>query len=430
MNEQTKGFDPYEFEQIEVNGVSIFYKYLPWMNDCVHIRAIMRIGARHDPEGKEGLAHFFEHLPFDGCEGYPTFKEVSEFKRRILLGCFGAYTWYDETVYHCMTLPKNLQQVFQFLKQVLFHPILASTEVERERGVITREFWDHFGNKNLAQLRKVCYRDCFHNHRIGRGGRALGWIETIATITHEDIAAFHAKRYVKENIILVCVGSIDANRIRNATKDWEGALPTGERVPLVEPVREWPNPTVGSRSVSYQKDFYAQGGAIPENTGITITRVAPRIYTEGTSALFQCTFRHLLFEEIRGRLGATYSPRVFWNTYGDICHAGIEIQVKPDLAEQIKHLCGEIMGRLGSQADDYRALFGEMKDTALDQIRATDKNGSAIADDARDDLVLYHRVIPLAERKTECERVTYEEVCALAEQEFNPDRVHFCVVRP
>lgn len=425
-----KKFDPYEFERMEVNGVPIFYKNLPWVNDCVHIRVVLRVGARHDPDGKEGLAHFFEHLPFDGCEGYQSLKEIGEFKRKTLLGCLGAYTWYDETVYHCMALPENLQKTLCFLKPFIFHPTLAPHEVERERDVITREFWTQFTNQNIANLRKICFRDCFHNHRIGRGGRALGWMETITAITREDIVAFHARHYVKENVALVCVGSVDSESIRCAIEDWGTALPTGEKLPCAEAVKEWPSPTVQSRSVSYQHDFYAKGGAIPENTDITITSVMPRIYPEGVGALFQCTFRQILFEQIRGRLGATYSPRVFWHTYRDICHAGIEIKVKPEVAEQVKGLCGEIMARLGSRKDEYRTLFEEMKGVTINSIRAIDKNGSEIADDARDDVVLYNRIVPLTERKTECERVTYEDICALADREFHPDRVHFCVIRP
>ncbi len=425
-----KSFDPYAFERTEVGGVPIFYKNLPWITGCVHIRVIVHIGARHDPVGKEGLAHFFEHLPFDGCEGYPTFKEIGEFKRKILLGSLGGCTWYDETVYHCMVRPENLQKAFCFLKQLIFCPTLAQGEVERERGIITREFWDHFQNRNIANLRKTCFHDCFHDHRIGRGGRALGWAETIEAITREDLTAFHSRYYLKEHITLVCVGAVTADGIRQASADWESALPTGEKTPSVAPALEWPNPIVGIRSVSYQHDFYAQGGAVPENTDITITRAMPRVYSGAVEALFRCVIRQVLFEQIRERLGATYSPNVFLYRYRDICHAGIQIKIKPDVAEQTKGICGEIMGRLGSRKDDYRDLFTEIKNATLDQLHATDNSGGRIINDAKDDIVLYHRVVPLAEREEECARVTYEDVCALAEQEFHPDRVHFCIVRP
>src|SRR3989344_3058060 len=95
--------DPYVFERIEVGGVPVHVKHWPTNQGC-HFRIIFHVGARHDPEGKEGLAHLFEHLPFNGCAGWPDHESIDETGDILFCGDLNAHTTFEQTCF-CGWIP-------------------------------------------------------------------------------------------------------------------------------------------------------------------------------------------------------------------------------------------------------------------------------------------------------------------------------------
>ncbi|HEU5114317.1 MAG TPA: insulinase family protein, partial [Candidatus Paceibacterota bacterium] len=93
-------FDLYKFTRIEASGIPVLFKKIPWASGYAYIHVIVGTGARSDPAGKEGIAHFFEHLPFNGCEGYSTSEATEEVDRRLFGGTLNAHTGMEYTIFH------------------------------------------------------------------------------------------------------------------------------------------------------------------------------------------------------------------------------------------------------------------------------------------------------------------------------------------
>src|ERR1035437_1176170 len=125
----TQNFDPFDFKKKKIAGVNVYYKNLPWA-PCIHIYFTLSAGAFSDPIGKEGVAHFLEHLLGNGSPMAKDKKAVKEFNRIYMLNSRNAYTSHYQTVCHGRCLPEHFDKVFNFLYDNTFNPFIRVEDVE------------------------------------------------------------------------------------------------------------------------------------------------------------------------------------------------------------------------------------------------------------------------------------------------------------
>src|ERR1035437_3214536 len=113
-------FDPYDFKIKEVDGVKIYYKQVPYA-PVVHVRWGVSIGSSSDPIGKEGSAHFLEHVLFDGNPMFETEIELDDFGRKFLLNK-NAHTSFHDTVFVCKFLPRNTNVAIDAIYNIMYKP--------------------------------------------------------------------------------------------------------------------------------------------------------------------------------------------------------------------------------------------------------------------------------------------------------------------
>lgn len=103
-------FDPYLFEQKNIDGVNILYKKIDTA-PCIHIRLVFDFGAFNDDIGKEGVAHFLEHMLLKGCDLYPTKKDIREFSKKYMLNTLNASTGFFSMWLNGKTLPEIMKKL-------------------------------------------------------------------------------------------------------------------------------------------------------------------------------------------------------------------------------------------------------------------------------------------------------------------------------
>src|SRR3989344_5481660 len=165
--------DPYVFERIEVGGVPVHVKHWPTNQGC-HFRIIFHVGARHDPEGKEGLAHLFEQRCF--CGWIPDLSRMTE--------------------------------AVAFLSSFVSRPLLDQREFNREIGVIEQEIWKDFANQKQIDFVRETRQLIYPNHPFGRQARTYGWPSTVSKLTRENCLVNYAKYYHRGNCEIVLAGNI------------------------------------------------------------------------------------------------------------------------------------------------------------------------------------------------------------------------------
>jgi len=127
------------------NGITCYVRPNGWPENRIQLRLAVRVGSVQEKNDERGLAHFVEHMGFNGSAHFPPGELVRYLES---IGArFGAdlnaYTDYDETVYQLdvpgdpdSLLEQGLQAMADFAAAVTFAP----EEVDRERGVVLEEW--------------------------------------------------------------------------------------------------------------------------------------------------------------------------------------------------------------------------------------------------------------------------------------------------
>jgi len=422
-------FDHYQFNQTESNGVPVYWKNIPWANGFAYIRVIVTAGGSHDPVGKEGLAHFLEHLPFDGCTHWPTFEIIESVNRALFQGTLNAHTGFYGTVYTGKFLTENTDGVMNFLGNFISSPVLDAGEFEKERGVINQEIWDHYGNMNKELLAKKTNHILYGDHPLGRQHRTFGWHDTVEKLTVNDLKAFHENFYHRGSMKIVVVGDIaekDLSKISLLTKQ----IPDGRRNEIIDKPLTWPNPLQTKHSVSASEYFGLSGASIPNETEIEIARCAPLMANDQTIFLTRSLLSKIIYSRIRGKIGGTYTPKVLVYMYPDHVFLVISLKVRPPIAEAVYEIISDTISQLASCNPSHLELFNECKSGAIRSKRSIDPSIENIADNVIEDLLCWGHINTTEHDLENIDKVTYQDVGDFVSRQLRSEQLFWSIMTP
>ena len=195
-------------------------------------------GSLDEAEDERGIAHFLEHMAFNGSTAYPEAELVKSLERLGL--AFGAdtnaYTSFDETVYQ-LELPNLSEEVvdtsLRVMRETADQLLLEPDAIDRERGVILSELRTRKSPGATAGEESLKF---YLDGTAFPDRLPIGTEETINSVTAENFRAFYNGRYRPETTTLVMVGDFDIpemeTRIRDIFSDWTGQ---GEPLPTERP---------------------------------------------------------------------------------------------------------------------------------------------------------------------------------------------------
>lgn len=170
------------------------------------------IGSRVEKENEKGLAHFLEHMCFNGSRNFPD-NQLIEWLESIGVK-FGknlnAYTSADETVYNISMVPTVRQSALDSCLMVLRDwsdgLTLADNAINSERGVIKGE-WRHRDNATSRMLRRAAPR-LYPGSPYGEA-MPIGNMEVVENFPPETLREFYRKWYTPEAEAVIVAGDID-----------------------------------------------------------------------------------------------------------------------------------------------------------------------------------------------------------------------------
>lgn len=199
-----------------------------------------QVGRRDDPRGKEGTAHFIEHLMYEQPSAEPG--SVSLFaEARANSVDFNAYTSVDETHYQYTGLPEQLDVYLRHTARRLGFDCAAidETTLESVREIIRQELvWRR--RDAGAQLREQVSAALFPDeHPYGHDTAQL---DRLSTITAEDACTFATRHYTTDRATIVVTGNVDPAQVLELANAHLAGLPRAEAEPRV-PVPARPLPS-------------------------------------------------------------------------------------------------------------------------------------------------------------------------------------------
>jgi len=189
----------------------------------------VHVGSRNEGAGTTGLAHFFEHMMFNGTARHPQgdFDRLMEARG----GSNNAYTSQDVTVYQDWFPSSALELVLELEADRLANLELMPSAVENERKVVYSERRLRVDDSNSASLEEQVQALAFlaHPYRIP----TIGWPSDILSWTMADLRTFYQTYYAANNCTLVLVGDVQAQQALALVQRYFGAMPAGPAPPAV-----------------------------------------------------------------------------------------------------------------------------------------------------------------------------------------------------
>ena len=196
---------------ILANGVRFVVQQNQEPRNRVALYLNVQAGSIHETQAQRGVAHFLEHMLFNGTTHYPPGTLV-EYFQSIGMGFGGdtnAHTGFDETVYNLM-LPsgesKVLAEGFKVLADYARGALLKEEEVNRERGIILAEKRSRDSAETRVSKKQMQFN--FAGTLIAERD-PIGVDEVLNTADSARLRSFYDQWYRPENIIVVVVGDMD-----------------------------------------------------------------------------------------------------------------------------------------------------------------------------------------------------------------------------
>lgn len=210
------------------NGITYYLRHneTPRKQACFYI--IRNAGSLMEEEGEEGLAHFLEHMSFQGTENFPGRGVVETLERHgVLYGYdINAVTSENETVYNISGVPtddkKLLDSCVMILRDWSYYLTLDEAEIDEERKVIAEEWNTH--NTPQARIQEQIAEVLFKGSKyVGRD--VIGKLEVIQNFDPQALRDFYHRWYRTDLEAVVIVGDFDMKEMEKRVKKYLSDVP-------------------------------------------------------------------------------------------------------------------------------------------------------------------------------------------------------------
>ncbi len=180
-----------------------------------------KIGAADDPAGKSGLAHFHEHMMYQGTAKL----KKGEYSQTIAErgGQENAFTGEDATSYYVNISKKELPLAMELEAERMRGLKPSDADALKEKEVIIEERRMRIENSPEALLSEQVNAALYRNHPYH--WPTIGWMHEMQGLTKKDVLDFHAKYYHPNNAILIVSGDVTADEVKVQAQKYYGDLP-------------------------------------------------------------------------------------------------------------------------------------------------------------------------------------------------------------
>ena len=223
------------------NGLTYYIRHNNWPEQRAEFYIAQRVGSIQEDDTQRGLAHFLEHMAFNGSKHFKG-NEMLRWCESVGVK-FGtdlnAYTSIDQTVYNISNVPTTRESIVDSCLLILYDwadgLLLEQEEIEKERGVIHEEW----RLRTSAQMRMLerdlpkLYPNSKYGYRM-----PIGLMEIIDNFERPFLQAYYEKWYRPDNQAIIVVGDVDVDKIEQKIKDLFSPIKLPENRALVtaEPV--------------------------------------------------------------------------------------------------------------------------------------------------------------------------------------------------
>jgi zinc protease len=300
-------WDPTVRRGVLPNGIHWYVKRNAKPEARVSIRLAVPVGSTAEADDQQGLAHFVEHMNFNGSAHFKDADDLVGYLRSIGLR-FGAdanaYTSFDETVY-MLDVPTDrdstLRTGLDALSDFAGRAAMSDAEIEKERGVVMEEW--RLGRGAQERIQRRQFPVLFHDSRYALR-LPIGKPEIIQTAPPQRVRDFYREWYRPEWMAVIAIGDIDPDKMEGLIREHFSDLP--KRADTRE-VPRFDVPGHDSTFVCIVTDKEATNSSVTiacaraNRAGTTVGAARARVVSDLFSSMLEARF-----EEISHRANAPF----------------------------------------------------------------------------------------------------------------------------
>ena len=203
------------------NGLTYYIRHNEYPKQRAEFHIAQAVGATMEEDHQNGLAHFLEHMAFNGTEHFAG-KGIIEYFESIGVnfgGNINAYTSLDETVYRLSEVPTIREGIVDSALLVMHDwacgLLLLEDEIDAERGVI-REEWRTGAQANRRMWKAINPLKYPGSQYAKRD--VIGDTAVINNFTYDALRDYYKKWYGPDNQAIIVVGDIDVDQVEQKIK--------------------------------------------------------------------------------------------------------------------------------------------------------------------------------------------------------------------
>ena len=316
----TVPMDPAVRKGVLPNGLTYYLRHNEWPEKRAFFYIAQKVGSIQEEEDQRGLAHFLEHMCFNGTTNFPG-DHLKQYLETIGVK-FGenlnAYTSFDETVYNIdnvnVETPGAIDSCLLILHDWSHDLLLEDKEIDKERGVINEE-WRSRSSSMMRMYEKalpVMYPDSKYGNRL-----PIGTMDIVMNFPYEALRSYYRKWYRPDLQAIVIVGDLSLDemeqKIQKVFADIQPAAPDAAKFEY------YPVPDNAEPIVSINKDKEQRNNSIslmwkteafPRELKNSPLYLIHSITANAMSSMFNERIREILQKENPPFMGASFG-------YGD-----------------------------------------------------------------------------------------------------------------
>ena len=388
------------------NGIRLLFKHSA--SAITHCCFMVNAGARDEAEGKDGLAHFIEHMLFKQTARRSTNQILNRLE--VAGADLNAYTTKEYTCLHASLLNQHLERAMDLFEDLVFHSTFPADELQKERGVILDEIASY-----LDQPEEAIQDDfeglLFSGHPIGNN--ILGTPESVNALGKPDIDQFISSNYNTSEMVFGVFGDYDFNKlIRLFSKYFEAIKPNANLKTRIKPdaitgtTLTVKKPISQTHGVIGSRDYHS---GHPNKYGLLLLN----------NLLGGMGMSSRLNLEIREKHGIAYTIESNYTSLTDTGIFSIYFGTDAEKAEKALRLTHKELKKLRDNKLGSVQLQ-QAKQKFIGQIALAEENRMSLILSMAKSLLDFNRVDSLEEIFGKINRVTAEELLHISNEIFDP----------
>jgi len=381
---------------------------------CIYMGA----GSRYESDAQAGVSHFIEHLCFRGTEKRASAKDISGAIEGVG-GVLNGGTDKELTVYWCKVAQPHFHLALDVLADMVLHSRFDRKDIEKERQIIVEEISMSKDAPNQL-VGMILDELLWPDHPLGRD--VAGTNKSVADMTREQMRDYMASEYSPANTVIAIAGNIQqdeaVNEVQKILGKWTNKKTRLDFVPYIE--NKNPRMKIENRETEQTHLCLALPGLSlqhPQRFTLDLLNV---ILGEGMSSR--------LFLEVRDKLGLAYNIHSYLDHFQDSGALSVYAGVHPKKLEIGITAILQQLALLKEKITEEE--LNKAKELSKGRLLLRMEDSRSVAGWVGGQEILNGSIMDVEEVVAVIDKVTAEEMCALAKELLIGEKLRLSVVGP